>query len=111
MVRRPHFVRSGRGVRGPRGRVGTLRDRPGVRRRGAPAPAMATAPGLPFRFDGAGAAPLGPAPVLGQHTDQVLAELLGLSAHEVGRLHDEDLVAGPGRSRGGTGAGRDWGTS
>lgn len=36
-----------------------------------------------------------PAPRLGQHTDQVLAEVLGLPAHEIGRLHDAGVVAGP----------------
>lgn len=34
-----------------------------------------------------------PAPRLGQHTDEVLAELLGLASGEIGRLHDEGLVA------------------
>ncbi len=35
------------------------------------------------------------APVLGEHTDQILAEVLGLSAAEIGRLHDNGRVAGP----------------
>ncbi|HEY2752879.1 CoA transferase [Phenylobacterium sp.] len=35
-----------------------------------------------------------PAPRLGQHTDEVLAEVLGMSAAEIGRLHDAGLVAG-----------------
>lgn len=35
------------------------------------------------------------APRLGEHTDEVLAERLGLSAAEIGRLHDSGLVAGP----------------
>jgi 2-methylfumaryl-CoA isomerase len=38
-------------------------------------------------------APAG-APRLGQHTDEVLAELLGLSGGEIGRLRDAGLVAG-----------------
>lgn len=33
------------------------------------------------------------APRLGQHTDQVLAEVLGLDSGAIGRLHDEGLVA------------------
>ena len=37
--------------------------------------------------------PVQPAPRLGQHTDQVLAEVLGLSSGEIGRLHDQGLVA------------------
>jgi 2-methylfumaryl-CoA isomerase len=35
-----------------------------------------------------------PAPRLGAHTDEVLADLLGLSSGEIGRLHDAGLVAG-----------------
>lgn len=33
------------------------------------------------------------APRLGQHTDEVLAEVLGLSSGEIARLHDQGLVA------------------
>ena len=33
--------------------------------------------------------------VLGEHTDIVLTEVLGLSSAEIGRLHDERIVAGP----------------
>jgi 2-methylfumaryl-CoA isomerase len=36
-----------------------------------------------------------PAPKLGANTDEVLAELLGLTSAEIGRLHDAGLVAGP----------------
>jgi 2-methylfumaryl-CoA isomerase len=35
------------------------------------------------------------APRLGEHTDQILLETLGLSEGEVGRLHDGGVVAGP----------------
>jgi 2-methylfumaryl-CoA isomerase len=35
----------------------------------------------------------GQAPTLGQHTDEVLAELLGMPSGEIGRLHDQKLVA------------------
>ena len=35
----------------------------------------------------------GAAPLLGTHTDEVLEEVLGLSPTEVGRLHDDGLVA------------------
>ena len=51
-------------------------------------------PGSPLSF---GAVPRGdvrPAPRLGEHTDAVLADLLGLSAAEIGRLHDRGIVAG-----------------
>lgn len=35
-----------------------------------------------------------PAPKLGQHTDEVLSEVLGLSSGEIARLHDARVVAG-----------------
>jgi 2-methylfumaryl-CoA isomerase len=35
------------------------------------------------------------APLLGEHTDEVLASVLGLSEGEIGRLHDQRVVAGP----------------
>ena len=38
--------------------------------------------------------PVAPAPKLGQHTDEVLAEVLGLSGGEIARLHDAGVVAG-----------------
>jgi 2-methylfumaryl-CoA isomerase len=37
--------------------------------------------------------PPAPAPRLGQHTDEVLAEVLGLSSAEIARLHDQRVVA------------------
>lgn len=35
------------------------------------------------------------APRQGEHTDQVLGELLGLSGTQIGQMHDRGLVAGP----------------
>lgn len=35
------------------------------------------------------------APRLGEHTDEVLAQVLGLPGHEIGTLHDRGLIAGP----------------
>jgi 2-methylfumaryl-CoA isomerase len=35
------------------------------------------------------------APRLGQHTDEILAQILGLDSGAIGRLHDTGLVAGP----------------
>jgi 2-methylfumaryl-CoA isomerase len=37
--------------------------------------------------------PAAPSPAIGQHTDEVLAELLGMSSGEIGALHDQGLVA------------------
>ena len=39
-------------------------------------------------------APARPAARLGQHTDEVLAEVLGMSGAEIARLHDAGIVAG-----------------
>ena len=40
--------------------------------------------------------PTVPAPVLGEHTDMVLREVLNLDETEIGRLHKDSVVAGPG---------------
>jgi 2-methylfumaryl-CoA isomerase len=52
-------------------------------------------PGLPLDFSEAARLPPHSAPLLGQHTDIVLTEVLGLSSAEIGRLHDQRVVAGP----------------
>jgi len=52
-------------------------------------------PGSPLRFPDGGTPPPVRAPQLGEHTDQILAGVLGLSAAEIGRLHDQGVVAGP----------------
>jgi 2-methylfumaryl-CoA isomerase len=52
-------------------------------------------PGLPLDFAASPRLPPRPAPVLGEHTDIVLTEVLGLSSAEIGRLHDRRVVAGP----------------
>jgi 2-methylfumaryl-CoA isomerase len=50
-------------------------------------------PGSPVAFDGRLPAEPAPAPRLGQHTDEILAERLGLTGAEIGALHDEGVVA------------------
>ena len=35
------------------------------------------------------------APLLGQHTDEILSGVLSLSSAEIGKLHDEGIVSGP----------------
>jgi len=52
-------------------------------------------PGSPLDFGAAERVRVGPAPLLGQHTDEILAERLGLAEHEIGHLHDDGVVAGP----------------
>jgi 2-methylfumaryl-CoA isomerase len=51
-------------------------------------------PGSPLDFSAADRVRPAAAPQLGQHTDEILAEILGLSASKIGRLHDEGVVAG-----------------
>jgi 2-methylfumaryl-CoA isomerase len=52
-------------------------------------------PGSPLDFGENGRLPPTRAPRLGEHTDEILLETLGLSESEVGRLHDTGVVAGP----------------
>jgi 2-methylfumaryl-CoA isomerase len=52
-------------------------------------------PRSPVDFMEGDAVPSRVAPLLGQHTDEVLLDLLGLTEAEVGRLHDREIVAGP----------------
>lgn len=51
-------------------------------------------PQNPLGFTAADRGPVCPAPRLGQHTDEILAEILGLSSSEIGRYHDAGIVAG-----------------
>jgi 2-methylfumaryl-CoA isomerase len=55
-------------------------------------------PGSPIVFGAIDRGPVGRAPMLGEHTDAILLDVLGLSQAEVGRLHDDGVVAGPERS-------------
>lgn len=51
------------------------------------------APGLPLNFSALSRRAAEPAPRLGEHTEQVLCELVGLSSSEFARLHDRGVVA------------------
>jgi 2-methylfumaryl-CoA isomerase len=62
-------------------------------------------PGVPLAFGAVPREAVRPAPRLGQHTDEVLAEVLALSELEIGRLHDDGIVAGPDTDAVGAGAG------
>ncbi|MDA1330466.1 MAG: CoA transferase [Chloroflexi bacterium] len=52
------------------------------------------APTSPLRLSAAENLRARAAPRLGQHTDEILGDLLGLNAVEIGRLHDNGIVAG-----------------
>ncbi len=49
-------------------------------------------PGAAARIPGASRRDAGPAPKIGQHTDEILATLLNLSSSEIGLLHDKKVV-------------------
>ena len=63
-------------------------DQPGIGRY----PVAAT----PLQFGAVTREPPRPAPVLGQHTDEILSGILGLPVHEIARLHDQKVVGGHG---------------
>lgn len=48
--------------------------------------------GIPLQFGAVPRTPARPAPRLGQHTEEVLSELLGVSAAQYGTLHDKGIV-------------------
>jgi 2-methylfumaryl-CoA isomerase len=51
--------------------------------------------GAPLGFGMDGRVPPKAAPVLGEHTEAVLTEILGISCVQYGQLHDAGVVAGP----------------
>jgi 2-methylfumaryl-CoA isomerase len=55
-------------------------------------------PGSPLDFGAVGRLPVTRAPLLGEHTDEILLDILGMSEREVGKLHDQGVVAGPEQS-------------
>jgi 2-methylfumaryl-CoA isomerase len=65
----------------------TVIDQPGI----GSYPVAAT----PLQFGAVSRERPKPAPLLGQHTDEILSGILGLPSHEIARLHDEKIVAGP----------------
>ena len=65
----------------------TVLDQPGI----GPYPVAAT----PLQFGAVPRQPPRVAPTLGQHTDEILSGILGLPDHEISRLHDDKVVAGP----------------
>jgi 2-methylfumaryl-CoA isomerase len=55
------------------------------------------APGAAASFGAAVRQAVARAPLLGEHTDEVLAEVLSLSSAQIGALHDAGIVAGAAR--------------
>ncbi|MGZ0186947.1 MAG: CoA transferase [Alphaproteobacteria bacterium] len=51
-------------------------------------------PGAPMWFEDLERLPPKPAPRFGEHTDQVLADVLGLGSGQIGALHDKGTVKG-----------------
>jgi 2-methylfumaryl-CoA isomerase len=52
-------------------------------------------PGSPLQFSEAERVGPGRAPLLGEHTDEVLSDILQLSAGQIGKLRDKHVIAGP----------------
>ena len=52
-------------------------------------------PGSPLHFSAMPREAPRRTPVLGEHTDQVLAEVLGLSDGAIGKLREKCIVGGP----------------
>lgn len=59
---------------------------------------MYLTPGTPLDFSALAREEPKRAPMLGEHTDEILLDVLDLGEAEVGRLHDQGVVAGPERS-------------
>ncbi len=52
-------------------------------------------PGSPLDFSAVPRLPVKRAPLLGENTDEVLTEILGLGSREIARLHDDGVIASP----------------
>jgi 2-methylfumaryl-CoA isomerase len=52
-------------------------------------------PGSPLEFSNSPRETPVRAPILGEHTDQVLADVLGLGDGQIGKLRDAKIIAGP----------------
>jgi 2-methylfumaryl-CoA isomerase len=50
-------------------------------------------PGVPGTFSAVTREPARRAPRVGEHTDEILAEVLGLDSSAIGKLHDQGVVA------------------
>ncbi|MER5435822.1 CoA transferase [Streptomyces sp. NPDC002588] len=77
------MAEAARAARADKTSVAVEMDQPGI--------GSLLATGRPLRWDGDGAPPV-PAPRLGEHTEAVLSDVLGLSPGEIGRLHDAGVI-------------------
>ena len=57
--------------------------------------AKASGPFVKLRANAESRGAMTPAPLIGQHTNEILLDVLRLPSAEVGRLHDDGIVAGP----------------
>jgi 2-methylfumaryl-CoA isomerase len=71
----------------PDGPLYSMVDQPGI--------GTYPVPGTPLEFSAVPRTEPTRAAVLGEHTDEILSTLLGLSGSEIGRLHDAGIVGGP----------------
>ncbi len=71
-----------------------VRDNPLFSQQNQPGIGTYPMPGSPIFFGSHAHADAQRAPRLGEHTDEVLASVLGLDAGAIGRLHDAGVVAG-----------------
>ncbi|MFM8608953.1 MAG: CoA transferase [Burkholderiaceae bacterium] len=67
-------------------------DNPMFHRVAQPGVGEVLAPAIPLDFSAVPRVPAQPASVLGQHTEAVLLDVLGISSAEFGRLHDAGVV-------------------
>jgi crotonobetainyl-CoA:carnitine CoA-transferase CaiB-like acyl-CoA transferase len=86
---------------GPINDIGQVFEDPQVRHRKMavevdhPTAGRVRLPGIPVKFGGTPAAVQGPPPNLGQHTDEVLREVLGLSPVAIAELHASGALGPP----------------
>ncbi len=57
-------------------------------------------PGVPFRMSGTPPLESTPAPLLGQHTEEICRDLLKMSNEEIKRLLDEGIIDNPESAKG-----------